>query len=136
MSKSPAPDTNDPALRTVAVLPFKNLSSNPGDAAIALGVPDIVLDRLTTVDGLTVVARDSAFRAGEESADPAEISQRLRAAFLVDGTVQRSGTIVACFGAARRCARNNDTLVDPVRPADRGPVRDAGRHRHAGRGRA
>jgi hypothetical protein len=45
-----------------------------------LGVPDIVLDRLTTVDGLTVVARDSAFRAGEESADPAEISQRLRAA--------------------------------------------------------
>jgi DNA-binding winged helix-turn-helix (wHTH) protein len=28
-SKSPAPDTNDPALRTVAVLPFKNLSSNP-----------------------------------------------------------------------------------------------------------
>jgi len=88
---SPAPDTNDPALRTVAVLPFKNLSSNPEDSAIALGVPDIVLDRLTTVEGLTVVARDSAFRAGEESADPAEISQRLRAAFLVDGTVQRSG---------------------------------------------
>ena len=91
---SPAPNTQDPALRTVAVLPFKNLSGDPADAAIALGVPDIVLDRLTTVDGLTVVARDSAFRAGEESADPAEISQRLRAAFLVDGTVQRSGRML------------------------------------------
>ena len=86
------PDADDPALRTVAVLPFKNLSGDPADAAIALGVPDIVLDRLTTVEGLTVVARDSAFRAGENSSDPAEISQRLRAAFLVDGTVQRSGT--------------------------------------------
>jgi TolB-like protein/DNA-binding winged helix-turn-helix (wHTH) protein/tetratricopeptide (TPR) repeat protein len=90
----PAPETNDPALRTVAVLPFKNLSADSADAAIALGVPDIVLDRLTTVEGLTVVARDSAFRAGEESSDPAEISQRLRAAFLVDGTVQRSGKML------------------------------------------
>ena len=88
------PNTDDPALRTVAVLPFKNLSADSADVAIALGVPDIVLDRLTTVEGLTVVARDSAFRAGEDSTDPAEISQRLRAAFLVDGTVQRSGKIV------------------------------------------
>lgn len=93
-SISPAPDANDPALRTVAVLPFKNLSGDRSDTAIALGVPDVVLDRLTSVEGLTVVARDSAFRAGEESADPAEISQRLRAVFLVDGTVQRSGTML------------------------------------------
>jgi transcriptional activator of cad operon len=91
---SPAANTQDPALRTVAVLPFKNLSGDPADGAIALGVPDIVLDRLTTVKGLTVVARDSAFRAGEESTDPAEISRRLRAAFLVDGTVQRSGRML------------------------------------------
>lgn len=93
-SKSPALDANDPALRTVAVLPFKNLSRDPSDAAIALGVPDVVLDRLTSVEGLTVVARDSAIRAREDSTDPAEISRRLRAAFLVDGTVQRSGTML------------------------------------------
>jgi len=91
---SPTTNAQDPALRTVAVLPFKNLSTDSADAAIALGVPDIVLDRLTTVEGLTVVARDSAFRAGEDSKDPAEISQRLRAVFLVDGTVQRSGTML------------------------------------------
>jgi TolB-like protein/DNA-binding winged helix-turn-helix (wHTH) protein/tetratricopeptide (TPR) repeat protein len=89
-----APDAKDPALRTVAVLPFKNLSADPADAAIALGVPDIVLDRLTTIEGLTVVARDSAFRAGEDSTDPAEVSRRLRAVFLVEGTVQRSGKML------------------------------------------
>ena len=93
-SKTPATDDNDAALRTVAVLPFKNLSGDPSDAAIALGVPDVVLDRLTSVQSITVVARDSAFRAGEDSADPAEISRRLRAVFLVDGTVQRSGTML------------------------------------------
>ena len=94
VSKSPAPGSDDPALRTVAVLPFKNLSGDPSDAAIALGVPDIVLDRLTSVQNLTVVARDSAIRAGEDSSDPAEISRRLRAVFLVDGTVQRSGRML------------------------------------------
>jgi TolB-like protein/DNA-binding winged helix-turn-helix (wHTH) protein len=94
LSKSPAPDADDPALRTVAVLPFKNLSGDPSDSAVALGVPDVVLDRLTSVKGLTVVARDSAIRAGEDSTDPAEISRRLRAVFLVDGTVQRSGTML------------------------------------------
>jgi TolB-like protein/DNA-binding winged helix-turn-helix (wHTH) protein len=93
-SNSPEPDAEDPALRTVAVLPFKNLSPESADAAIALGVPDIVLDRLTSVRNLTVVARDSAFRAGEDSSDPAEISQRLRAVYLVDGTVQRSGNML------------------------------------------
>ena len=94
VSAPAAPDANDPALRTVAVLPFKNLSGDSADSAIALGVPDIVLDRLTTVQDLTVVARDSSFRAVEDSSDPAEISQRLRAAFLVDGTVQRSGRML------------------------------------------
>lgn len=92
--EAPAPEADDRASRTVAVLPFKNLSGDPADAAIALGVPDIVLDRLTSVAGLTVVARDSAFRAGTESTDPSEISRRLRAAFLVDGTVQRSGRML------------------------------------------
>lgn len=94
---SPTPamiDADDPALRTVAVLPFHNLSHDSADAVIALGVPDIVLDRLSSVQGLTVVARESAFRAFEASSDPMDIGRRLHAAFLVDGTVQRSGTML------------------------------------------
>jgi len=87
-------DTEDPALRTVAVLPFHNLSHDSADSVIALGVPDIVLDRLSSVDGLTVVARESAFRAFEASSDPADVGRRLHAAYLVDGTIQRSGTML------------------------------------------
>jgi TolB-like protein/DNA-binding winged helix-turn-helix (wHTH) protein/Tfp pilus assembly protein PilF len=87
-------DADDPALRTVAVLPFQNLSHDSADAAIALGVPDIVLDRLSSVQGLTVVARESAFRAFEASSDPIDVGRRLHAAFLVDGTIQRSGTML------------------------------------------
>jgi TolB-like protein len=84
----------DPSLRTVAVLPFQNLSHDAADVVIALGVPDIVLDRLGSVAGLTVVARESAFRAFEASSDPTVIGRTLHAAFLVDGTIQRSGTML------------------------------------------
>jgi TolB-like protein len=87
----PAQHSDDLALRTVAVLPFENLSRHPDDATIALAVPDIVLDRLTTVQGLTVVARDSAFRVGTAPRDLADIERKLHAGFLVDGTVQRNG---------------------------------------------
>jgi len=87
-------DTEDRALRTVAVLPFQNLSHDPADAVIALGVPDIVLDRLGSVEGLTVVARESAIRAFEASSDPSAVGRRLHAAYLVDGTIQRSGTML------------------------------------------
>lgn len=93
---SPATTTNaeDAALRTVAVLPFQDLSRDPGDDAIALGIPDIVLDRLGTVQGLTVVARESAFRAFHASPDPVDIGLSLHAAYLVDGTIQRSGKML------------------------------------------
>jgi len=87
-------EAEDPALRTVAVLPFQNLSRDSDDTAIALGVPDIVLDRLSSVEGLTVVARESAFRAVEASTDPVDVGRKLHAAFLVAGTVQRSGTML------------------------------------------
>lgn len=87
-------DTEDSSLRTVAVLPFHNLSRDAADSVIALGVPDIVLDRLSSVQGLTVVARESAFLASEASSDPIDIGRNLRAAYLVDGTIQRSGAML------------------------------------------
>lgn len=85
------PPAANPAARTVAVLPFRNLSPDAADAFIAEGVPEVVLDRLATVPGLTVVARDSAFSAGAQTADPRELGRRLGAAYLVDGSVQRQG---------------------------------------------
>jgi TolB-like protein/DNA-binding winged helix-turn-helix (wHTH) protein/tetratricopeptide (TPR) repeat protein len=79
------------AERTVAVLPFENLSADPGDAYIAQGLPEMTLSRLASVQGLTVIARESAFQAAAHSGDLQEIGRKLGAGFLVGGSVQRNG---------------------------------------------
>ncbi len=80
--------------RTVAVLPFENLSANAGDAFIALAVPESTLDRLATLRNLTVIARDSSFKAGRESVGARELGRRLGAGWIVQGSVQKQGTRV------------------------------------------
>ena len=83
----------------VAVLAFDNLSSDPSDAFIARSIPEMVLDRLSSVRGLTVIARDSALFSSAASAPAGDAARQLRAAFVVKGSVQRVGETlrVTCF---------------------------------------
>jgi TolB-like protein/DNA-binding winged helix-turn-helix (wHTH) protein len=83
----------------VAVLPFDNLSSDPSDAFIARSIPEMVLDRLSSVRGLTVISRDSALLSSAATAPASEAAQQLRVAFIVRGSVQRAGETlrVTCF---------------------------------------
>ncbi len=77
--------------RTVAVLPFESLSADPDDSYIAQGLPEMALNRLAAVQGVTVIARESAFQAAADSDDVQEIGRRLGAAYLVGGSMQRNG---------------------------------------------
>ena len=83
-----APVTSERA-RTVAVLPFDNISADPDDAYLAQGFPEMVLDRLSSVEGLSVIARNSAFALPTGKMDPRDIGRRLNSAFLIGGSVQR-----------------------------------------------
>jgi len=76
---------------TVAVLPFRDLSSDNADAYIALGIPETVLNQLSATPGYTVIARSSSFKAARDNLDVPEIGRRLGARYLVDGSVQRIG---------------------------------------------
>jgi TolB-like protein/DNA-binding winged helix-turn-helix (wHTH) protein len=76
---------------TVAVLPFRDLSSGTSDTFIALGIPETVLDQLSSTPGFTVIARSSSFKAAGDNLDVREIGRRLGARYLVDGSVQRIG---------------------------------------------
>jgi len=77
--------------RTVAVLPFENLSVDAADAFVALALAESTLDRLATLRNLTVIARDSSFKAGRESVGARELGRRLGAAWLVQGSTQKQG---------------------------------------------
>ena len=47
--------------RTVAVLPFDSISADPADAYLAQGLPEMILNRLSRISGLSVIARNSSF---------------------------------------------------------------------------
>jgi TolB-like protein/DNA-binding winged helix-turn-helix (wHTH) protein len=86
-----APETAGTSARTVAVLPFRNLSADPADAFIALGLPEMTLARLASVRDLRVIARDSSFQFADDRPDARELGRRLGASWLVEGSVQRTG---------------------------------------------
>lgn len=80
--------------RSVAVLPFENLSSEPNNDYIASGVADSVLHQLASVPELIVVARSSSFALGRPTPEAREAGRRLGVRYLVTGSVQRAGKIL------------------------------------------
>jgi TolB-like protein/DNA-binding winged helix-turn-helix (wHTH) protein len=75
--------------RTVAVLPFDNISADAADAYLAQGLPEMILNRLSRIDGLSVIARNSSFVLDTKSIDSSEIGRRLNSGYLIGGSVQR-----------------------------------------------
>jgi TolB-like protein/DNA-binding winged helix-turn-helix (wHTH) protein len=77
--------------RTVAVLPFDNVSPNANDAYLALGIPEMLLNRMSSVRGLAVIARGSSFAIDTKALEPRDIGKRLGSGYLIEGSVQREG---------------------------------------------
>jgi TolB-like protein/DNA-binding winged helix-turn-helix (wHTH) protein len=75
--------------RSVAVLPFDNVSSNANDAYLAVGIPEMLLNRMASVHGLRVIARGSSFAIATKGVEPRDIGKRLGSAYVIEGSVQR-----------------------------------------------
>ncbi|MBV8069429.1 MAG: protein kinase [Acidobacteriaceae bacterium] len=76
----------------LAVLPFLNMSSDPDSAYLCDGLTEDLINALTQVKGIRVVARASTFRFRSDSLDLREIGRRLRVGAFVLGSVRRSGS--------------------------------------------
>jgi serine/threonine-protein kinase len=78
--------------KSVAVLPFENLSTNGENAFFADGVQDEVLTYLSKIAGLKVISRTSVmqYKAGTMR-DARAIARNLGVAHLLEGSVQRAG---------------------------------------------
>jgi TolB-like protein len=79
------------ARNTIAVLPFTDVGGAPDNAYFGEGLADEILNRLSAVDGLQVVARTSSFAVRAATDDVRSIGQRLAVAHVVEGTVRRDG---------------------------------------------
>ena len=81
--------------KSVAVLPFENLSPEPENAFFAIGVQDAILTDLAKVADLKVLSRASVEQySNPKTRDIGEISRALRVAHVIEGGVQRAGNRV------------------------------------------
>ena len=77
--------------KSIAVLPFENLSQDPENAYFAEGVQDEILARLSKVADLKVISRTSTQRFKSAPEDLPHIARQLGVAHIVEGSVQKQG---------------------------------------------
>jgi serine/threonine-protein kinase len=76
---------------SIAVLPFVNMSPEPEQDYFCDGISEEIINSLTRVSGLNVIARTSAFQFKGVSVDIREVGQRLGADFVIEGSVRKAG---------------------------------------------
>jgi serine/threonine protein kinase/Tfp pilus assembly protein PilF len=85
----PAPNAAPP--RSIAVLPFVNLSPDRDNEYFGDGIAEDIIGALSRVDGLYVAARMSAFSFKGKNEDLRTVGEQLNVATVLQGSVRKSG---------------------------------------------
>ncbi len=81
-------------VQVIAVLPFINMSNDPENEYFSDGITEEILNALTKVEGLQVIARTSSFSFKGKDEDIREIGRKLNATSLIEGSVRKAGNRV------------------------------------------
>jgi pentatricopeptide repeat protein len=84
-------EASGPKIRSLAVLPLKNLSGDPSQDYLADGMTDAIIGRLAGIHGLRVISYTSVMRFKNPQQSVPEIAKELGADALVEGSVMRQG---------------------------------------------
>jgi len=84
----PAPE------KSIAVLPFENMSGDPEQEYFSDGLSDTLIHVLAQVSGLKVTAKTSSFYFKGKNIDVGEIARQLKVGTILEGSVQRAGNRV------------------------------------------
>jgi TolB-like protein/class 3 adenylate cyclase/Tfp pilus assembly protein PilF len=82
------------AEKSIAVLPFENLSEDKANAYFADGIQDEILTRLSKIADLKVISRTSTQHYKSAPENLPEIAKQLGVAHILEGSVQKSGEAV------------------------------------------
>jgi TolB-like protein/class 3 adenylate cyclase/Tfp pilus assembly protein PilF len=80
--------------KSIAVLPFENLSEDKANAYFADGIQDEILTRLAKIADLKVISRTSTQHYKSAPENLPEIARQLRVAHILEGSVQKAGNAV------------------------------------------
>ncbi len=84
-------DSPGSTIKTIAVLPFHNLSGDPEQEYFADGVTEEIINALAQIPGLRVAGRSSAFSFKGRNEDLRSVGAKLSVATILEGTLRRAG---------------------------------------------
>jgi adenylate cyclase len=90
-SLSREPGSSKEGIRSVAVLPFSNLSNDPENEYFSEGISDELLNMLCKLPQLTVASRTSSYSFKKKDVDVPTIANSLGVDVILEGSVRRSG---------------------------------------------
>src|SRR6476659_10154514 len=100
--------------RSIAVLPFENLSDDKENAYLAEGIQDEILTRLSKVGDLKVISRASMQHYKSKPENLREIARQLGVAHVLEGNVQRSADTVRVNYHLIKAANNSPVWTDTI----------------------
>jgi TolB-like protein/Tfp pilus assembly protein PilF len=98
--------------KSIAVLPFENLSSDKENAYFAEGIQDEILTRLSKIADLKVISRTSTQHYKSAPENLPEIARQLGVAHILEGRVQKSGDAVRVNVQVIKAANDSHLWAD------------------------
>src|SRR5205809_4135956 len=98
--------------KSIAVLPFENLSRDPDNAYFADGIQDEILTRLSKIADLKVISRTSTQHYKSAPENLPEIANQLGVAHILEGRVQKSGDAVRVNAQLIKAANDSHLWAD------------------------
>lgn len=107
-ARTTAAASTKPHVRSVAVLPFLDLTDDMKEEPFADGMTEELIDKLSQVPGLHVPAPTASFYYKDKQFTVADVAHALGVAYVLDGSVRKSGTTLR---VAARLVRADDGFV-------------------------
>jgi TolB-like protein/tetratricopeptide (TPR) repeat protein len=100
-----AVDSSASLEKSIAVLPFKDLSAGPERDYLGEGIAEEILTALSKVGNLRVAARRSSFWFKDRDAQLGEVASKLNVDHVVEGSIRRDGNRIRVTAELTECAK-------------------------------
>jgi len=81
---------------SIVVLPFANLSNDPGQQYLADGITEDLTTDLSRIAGMVVISRTTAFTYRDKPIEVRQIGRELNVRYVLEGSIRRSGDRIRC----------------------------------------
>jgi adenylate cyclase len=106
---------------SIAVLPFNNMSGEPGQEYLADGIVEAITGALSRIRSFFVIARNSAFTYKGRATNVCDIGRELGVAYVLEGSVQKAGNrvriivqLIETEGGAHVWTGHHDGAIDNI----------------------